>query len=87
MMKLNKEKFLKTEFGSRLEECVIAWDFYLEKRERDDARQCQAQWEIYQLAMKQFYGVEYYFTRTDEYCGVCTEDETDWLLKRERKDD
>lgn len=87
MMKLNKEKFLKTEFGSRLEECVIAWDFYLEKRERDDVRQCQAQWEIYQLAMKQFYGVEYYFTRTDEYCGVCTEDETDWLLKRERKDD
>lgn len=31
--------------------------------------------------MKQFYSIEYNFTRTDNYYGVCTEDETDWLFK------
>lgn len=51
-----------------------------------DAIWYQAQWEVYHLALKQFYGVEYYFTRTDEYYGVCTEDESDWLIKVERRE-
>lgn len=29
MLKMNKEKFLKTEFGSSLEECITAWDHWL----------------------------------------------------------
>lgn len=28
-MKLNKEKFLKTELGSSLKECVTAWDHWI----------------------------------------------------------
>lgn len=46
---------------------------------------CQAQWEVFQLAIKQFYGIEYHFSRTDEYFGLVTEDETDWLMKVERQ--
>lgn len=31
--------------------------------------------------MRQFYGIKNHFTRTDEYFGICTEDESDWLVK------
>ena len=92
-MKINKEKFLKTELGGGLQECITSWDIALNncskcrgdennyKQERKVANWCQAQWEVYRLAIKQFYGVEYHFTRTDEYYGVVTEEETDWLFK------
>lgn len=95
MLKMNKEKFLKTEFGAELDSCVKSWDKALDncrtfsqeteeyKRERKAADWCQAQWEVYQKAIKQFYGIEYHFTRTDEYFGVVTEDD-DWLIKIER---
>lgn len=46
---------------------------------------CQDKWEVFKLAIKQFYGIEYHFTRTDEYFGLVTEDETDWLIKEERE--
>lgn len=98
-MKMNKEKFLKTELGSSMIECVRAWDRWLTESKRyaydlmtnreyksakEAATRCQAQWKVYQMAVRQFYGIEYYFTRTDEYFGICTEDETDWLLKVEK---
>lgn len=92
---MNKETFLKTEFGSSLKECVVAWDHWImelkklnlcnvsEKYQciRESATWCQAQWEVYQLALRHIFKKEYHFTRTDEYFGVCTEDETDWLFK------
>lgn len=98
MMKMNKEKFLRSELGSSMQECLTAWDKWLtelrkfnindvgsEYREmRKAADWCQAQWEVYKMAVRQFYGVEYCFSRTDEYFGVCTEDESDWLFKVER---
>lgn len=84
LKKLNKEKFLKTEFGSNMKECVTAWDKWLSIGDRKAAEWCQAQWEVYKAAIRQFYGVEYFFTRTDEYFGVVTEDETDWLFKVEK---
>lgn len=98
-MKLNKEKFLKTEFGAGLKKCVTAWDKSLTElrklsirvadreyvKERKAANWHQAQWEVYQTAMRQFYEVEYHFSRTDKYFGVCTEDETDWLFKVKRE--
>lgn len=71
-MKLNKEKFLKSELGGNLQECVIAWDHWLtelrkfnidtvgqEYREtRKAADWCQAQWEVFQMVMRQFYNIE-----------------------------
>ena len=90
-MKLNKEKFLKSELGGNLQECVTAWDHWLTelrkfnidtvgqkyRETRKAADWCQAQWEVFQTVMRQFYNIEYHFSRTDEYFGVCTEDETD----------
>lgn len=81
MERMNKEKFLKTEVGRSLEQCINEWDERLEKGGRKAALWCQAQWEVYQMALKQFYGIEYHFSRTDEYFGICTEDESDWLFK------
>ena len=91
-MKLKKKKFLESEFGEELECTITAWDQALEKNSQtgEDKENlktlawCQAQWEVYRLAIKHFYGVEYHFTRTDEYYGLCTEDESDWLMKVER---
>ena len=83
-MKMNKEKFLKTELGSSMKECVAAWDKWLEIGDRKAEYWCQAQWEVYQMALRQFYGIECHLTRTDEYFGIVTEDESDWLFKVER---
>ena len=85
-MKLNKEKFLKTELGTHLIECVTTWNKELtiigksspalpqsrEKYRRAlvTASWCQAQWEVYQLMFKQLYGVDCHFTRTDDYFGI-----------------
>lgn len=95
-MKLNKEKFLKTEVGAELKCCIISWDkaldacrvneYYTEeyKRERKVADWCQAQWEVYKMVLLQFFGIEYNFTRTDSYFGLVTADEENWLFKIER---
>ena len=82
--KMNKERFLRTEFGSALQECTTAWDKWLEIGDRKAAYWCQAQWEVYQMALRQFYGIECHFTRTNEYFGVVMANE-DWLFKTEKK--
>ena len=84
-MKFVKEKFLRSEFGTAMQSCIADWDKYLSERDETAAGQCMAQWQVYQLALWQFYDKEYCFTRTDDYFGIITEDETDWLMKVERK--
>ena len=46
MIKMNKDKFLKTEFGAEMKNCIDCWDLYLNK-DFDSAKLCQAQWEVY----------------------------------------
>lgn len=96
-MKLNKENFLKTELGSELKSCITSWDIALNtcgkfkyytdeyKRNRKVANWCQAQWEVYKMAIRQFYGIEYNFSWTEKYFGLVTNDGEDWLFKIERK--
>lgn len=96
-MKLNKEKFLKTEVGAELQICIISWDKALDncwkneyytakyKRNKKVAGRCQAQWEVYKMVLRQFFGIEYNFTRTDEYFGLTTEDGNNWLFKIEKR--
>lgn len=98
-MKLVKARFEKTEFGGQMVETVKAIDFYLEekshtsqwkepekyKRLSKDIDRLFAQFEIFKLAVKQFYGVEYHFTRTDDYFGCCTNDGEDFLFRFERE--
>ncbi len=92
----NKEKFLKTDFGKALKKCVTDFDTALTARskhyvgsdeyhlEQKNVNVLLGQWQVYQAAMQQFYGLWLYFTRTDKYFGVCTEDESFWLFKIER---
>lgn len=94
-MKLNKEKFLKTEVGEELKCCIISWDKALDscrvneyytkeyKRGRRVANWYQAQWEVYKMVLRQFFNIEYNFTRTNEYFGLVTDD-NDWLFKIKR---
>lgn len=104
-MKLNKEKFMKTEMGGELEETIRTWDKAIDERRKatpgignpdqglglkyweNTCRSCQDRWEVFKLAIKQFYGIEFFFTRTDEYFGVCSEDESIWLMKEEREEE
>lgn len=83
-MKMNKEKFLKTEFGAELENCIRCWDKWITIGDDEAARWCQAQWEVYKMVLRQFYGLICYFNRTDDYVGICSTDEQDWLVKIER---
>ncbi len=89
---MNKQKFMRTEFGVAMERTIKRWDAALNVPKKDSKPEilrelawCQAQWEVYKLALKQFYGKEYFFTRTDDYFGICTEDESDYLLKVDRE--
>lgn len=36
---------------------------------------------VHKMWIKELYGVDYIFTRTDSYFGLVTEDESDWLIK------
>ncbi len=90
-MKMNKQTFMKTEFGIEMEKVIRKWDETLEIPDRDRKTEVmkklvwyQAQWEVYKLALKQFYGKEYFFSRTEEYFGICTEDESDWMIRIDR---
>lgn len=94
--RIKLDKFLLTEFGSSMVACVEAWDDTLSRisyndlsdkmiRLREDCSCLQARWEVYKMALKYIFGVDYHFTRTDEYFGICTADESEWLIKKERR--
>ncbi len=100
MEKFDKEEFLKTDFGAELEETIKCWDNAIEQRGRarrnpdegvgyeywdKTCQSCLDKWEVFKLAIEQFFGIIYNFTRTDEYYGLVAEDEKDWLLKVKRE--
>lgn len=94
-MKMNKKKFLNTEFGAELKGNIKALNYYLNEIKRisqfenledyqaldKDIQTLFSKWYVFQLAIKQFYEIEYHFTRTNEYYGICTNDEEDFLFK------
>lgn len=67
-MRMNKEKFLKTEFGAELKGTIEALMFYINEQSKipryddpdefgrlqKDIDKLFAQWSVYQLAVKQF---------------------------------
>lgn len=97
-MKLDKNTFLKSELGQGWVACITEWDMALGRRSKTqwgtleyleeckNCDHCSAQHEVYKLAVKQFYGVEYCFTRTDNYFGLIAEDGTGWLFRFDRED-
>ena len=46
---------------------------------------CQERWEVMKIVLREIYGVEFCFTRTEQYAGVCDETETVWLVQKFRK--
>lgn len=96
-LSLDKKEFRMTEFGAMMVNIIMEWDQVMhdyygglvawENNPEVEKKfiQCLAQWEVCQVVMRQFYGIEYHFTRTDEYFGICTEDGCDWLVKVDRK--
>lgn len=92
MEKMNKAEFLKTELGASWTETIDAWDFYLGKHDYKETKVLQSRHEAFQIAVKQFYGIEYHFTRTDEHYGLVTEavgggEGEDWLYKKAHRED
>lgn len=96
-MTMNKKEFFKTEFGAELECTVKALDIALEERAKSGNHNFQeirrtskainelmARLDVYKQGLRTFYGLDLHFTRTDEYFGLCTEDESYYLMKEER---
>jgi len=94
MLKLDKEKFKYTELGISLcgtikrleyfyaEQSVLSiFDTDISLRVRNDIKSSYAQLEVFTLAIKQFYGIEYHYTRNDSYYGLVTEDGEDFLIR------
>lgn len=86
-MKMNKEKFLKTEFGAEMDQTVKALDQALTEKpaDRNAINELFARLDVYKQGVRTFYGINLYFTRTSKYFGMCTEDESYYLIKVERK--
>lgn len=100
-MKLNKDEFLKTEFGEQFKYTVGSLHDLYEKRaacanleDWEEVQSCcyrinelRTGLGVFMLALKEFYGIEYRVRETAHYYGVCTKDGSDWLFKVERKID
>lgn len=89
MDKFNKKEFLNSDLGKGLKHCIKSWDEASNRLLAHDISTdwsqllslCNAKWYVYQSVLEHFYGVEYYIQSTDEYFGVATEGEADWLFK------
>ena len=97
-MQMNTTEFFKTEFGAELECTVKALDINLEekakisyadttelKKKQETINELFARLDVYKQGLRTFYNLDVCFTRTDEYFGLCTEDESFYLMKVERE--
>lgn len=96
---MTREEILKTEFGIKLTTLVKELDMAIQQRaelniwvdlERAkgldrEIKKMLAKLEIFELGLKSFAGLELNFTRTDEYYGLCSEDESYFLIREERR--
>jgi hypothetical protein len=95
----SKEEFLKSVFADNLIcfsrdydniiEKLKKYNSTLEEQEeytlwafREHTR--QAQWIVYSQALEYILGKEYFFKRGNDYFGIATKDEKDWLFKIKR---
>lgn len=77
-MLMNKEKFLKTDYGRLLQRDVSNLDYYLRRRKKlpDDADTktwnyvYRSKFQVHAAVLKQFYGIECEYFRDDEGYGV-----------------
>ncbi len=74
-------KFLETELGKAMIEVIQGWETAIQEQDDTQIDICCGKWTIIKIALKQLYGKDFYFSRTDDYYGVTTEDEKIWLIK------
>lgn len=96
-IQIQKDDFLETELGANMIECVRAWDkciteMYRNECDTDEYREAEkdaiwrkAQMEVYRMVLRQIYGIEYYFSRSDTFFGILSADGLNWLYY-EKKD-
>lgn len=93
LLEFDKKEFLASEFGMELQLCIKSLAKSLANcnkySEGDEqyakskklASWAMAQWEIFQIAIKHFYGLQYEFTHTNGYYGLLLKDGSDWLIQ------
>lgn len=74
-------KFLETDLGKVMVVVIHDWENAIQEEDEHLQDICYGKWSIIQIALRQLYGKEFYFSRTDDYYGVTTEDEKIWLIK------
>ena len=74
-------KFLETDLGKVMVVVIHDWEYAIQEEEEHLQDICCGKWSIIQIALKQLYGKEFYFSRTEDYYGVTTEDKKIWLIK------
>lgn len=77
----DNEKLLKSDFMKQVESMIIKWDKALNESDMIRSHACLQSWELVQAALKFITSIEWHFTRTDRYYGICTEDEKFLLVK------
>lgn len=78
--------FMGTPVGAALEETIHKLERALEDDNSREVERQMAKWEVFKLIVWQLTGMEFCFTRTDDYFGLCTEDEKIYLMKIDRKE-
>lgn len=75
MAKKIPKNFWQMEMGAEMISTARSWNMAIEKHDRDARHELQSRWEAFEISFRYMFGIEIFFTRTDEYFGICTEDE------------
>lgn len=70
-----------SEFWDELHSIICNWHIALKMNNEEMSQVYMAQWEIAKKALKLVTGNEWYFTRSSEHFGVCTEDGKRFLIR------
>lgn len=83
-MKIHSGINEKSEFMEQLKKLIYNWNLSLDDNLTELQGHYLAMWELAQAALKEITGIEFHFTRTDSFYGICTEDE-DFLIKVDKE--
>ena len=78
-------ELMRTHVGTQIRDTAYRLEQAIAEQNNQEEDVQLGKWEAYQSVLGQFSGLDFHFTRTAEYFGICTEDEKHFLLKVERK--
>jgi len=74
----------ESKFMKRLKKLICDWDFGLNNHRYELNKHYYDMWELAEAALFEITSQKFNFTRTDDYYGICNNDE-EFLIKVERK--